>query len=155
MFQKIDFKIILLVYKALNVLRTEYIWFTLKATCIKSDYNRCYSAEWWTRSLDICSDLHEALLTVIWLYWSAVKQSGLIMLLLLFWMRHLCYLASSVTMVTSLHSRLLCGRGLEGREEEGLIWELHQSDVLTKSTLFSELQTAALRSLEEHLNSYL
>ena len=36
------------------------------------------------------------------------------MLLLLFWMRHLGYLASSVTVDTSLlmHSRLLCGEGL-------------------------------------------
>ena len=50
------------------------------------------------------------------------------MSLLLFRMRHLGYLASSVAMVTSLlvHGRLLlCGRGLEGsREEEGLTWEL-------------------------------
>ena len=54
-------------------------------------------------------------------------------------MCHLGYLASSVTMVTSLlmHSRLLlCGRGLEGREEEGLTWELYHSNILTKSIYF-------------------
>ena len=62
-------------------------------------------------------------------------------------MRSPYYLASSVTMVTSLlvHSRLLlCGRGLEGREEEEQTWELFHSNVLSKSTFLSELQTAAL-----------
>ena len=55
-------------------------------------------------------------------------------------------MASSVTMVTSplVHSRLLCGRGLEGKEEEELTWELYKSNVLVKSTFLSKLQAAAL-----------
>ena len=44
-------------------------------------------------------------------------------------------------------ARLLCGRGLEGSEEEELTWELCHSNVLTKSTLFAKLQTAALMTL--------
>ena len=97
------------------------------------------------------SDWHEALVNVIWLYKSEIEHSGL-MLLLFFWMWHLGYLASSVTVVTSLHLhiRLLCGEGLwrqrcSSREEEGGTWELYRSNVLAKSTFFSKLQTAALR----------
>ena len=49
--QKMDFKIISVIYKSINVVRTEYIWFTfglsLKNMFIKSDYSRFYSAEWW------------------------------------------------------------------------------------------------------------
>ena len=37
------------------------------------------------------------------------------MLLLLFWMCHLGYLASSMVTSLLMHSRLLCGRGFEGR----------------------------------------
>ena len=57
----------------------------------------------------------------------------------------LTYLASSVTVVTSLlvHSRLLCGRSFEGRasgsrEEDGGTWELDHSEFLAKSTFFSK-----------------
>ena len=59
-------------------------------------------------------------------------------------MCRLSYLASTVTVITSLlvHGRLLCGRGFEGSEEEGGTWD--HSNVLAKSTLFSKLQTAAL-----------
>ena len=57
-------------------------------------------------------------------------------------MCHLGYLISSVTVVTSLlmHSRLLCGRGLEDRaaaaerKKEGH-WELYHSNILAKSFL--------------------
>ena len=60
---------------------------------------------------DIYSDLHEAFVIAIQLYWSEREQ---LVLLLLFWMCHLGYLVSSVTTVASLlmHSRLLCGEGL-------------------------------------------
>ena len=34
-------------------------------------------------TLDIYSDLQEALIIVIWLYWSEIEQSGLMLLLLL------------------------------------------------------------------------
>ena len=61
-----------------------------------------------------------------------MEQSGLL-LLLLFWMCSLGYHSYK----PAVHSRLLlCGRGLEGREEEGLTWELYHSNVLTRSTFF-------------------
>ena len=44
---------------------------------------------------------NQAYVIVIKLYWSEIQQSA-IMLLLLSWMCHLGYLASSVTMVTRL-----------------------------------------------------
>ena len=65
-----------------------------------------------------------------------------------------CYLVSSVTVVTSLlvHSRLLCGEGLgrQGcstaeRKKEGPGSCAHSNFFLAKSTLFSKLQTAALK----------
>ena len=70
------------------------------------------------------SDLHEALM----------------LLLLLFWMWHLGYLASFVTMVTGVIvcGRLLCGEGLW---RQG--WDL--GAVLIQ--VFSKLQTAALSQL--------
>ena len=70
-------------------------------------------------------------------------RNGLI--LLLYWMWHLGYLAFSVTVVTSplMQGRFLCGEGLwrqrcSSREEDGGTWELYHSDILAKSTFFPD-----------------
>ena len=69
--------------------------------------------------------------------------------------RGLSYLASSVTMVTSL---LVLWGGSEGRaagsREEGGTWELYHSNFLTKSTWFF-LKTAALNHHSIFTNSWL
>ena len=94
---------------------------------------------------NIYSDQHEALIIVIYLYWSETEQSGL-MLLLLYWMHHHGYLASSFTVVTFLLLLWRQGWSAAERRKEGP-GSCARSNILAKCTFFSKLETAALTTI--------